>query len=77
MQPFTPEELNRDYILKIAKDNPIVYTFLNYHLRGGLTYEQALIGMVAHLITYNEELVKLNINRIEASIPSSYVFKKT
>lgn len=54
-----PEELNREFINKLALHNPAINTALDIYIRGGLTYEQTLIAMVAWLVTHNEELARL------------------
>lgn len=65
--PLDHNEFNREYINKIARDNPIVYNFLTIYHSGELTYEQTLIGMIAHLVIHNDELIRLQIKRLTTS----------
>ena len=62
-----PSDLNRELVNKLSMDNPVVYHFLTAHAGGWLTYEQALIGIVNTLVSHNNELINLNIERIESS----------
>lgn len=64
MQPIEPEKLNPGLIMLLARDNVTVNAFMSHWQRGGLSFEQALIGMVAHLVEHNKELSQLNIDRI-------------
>lgn len=61
---MTPTELNRDLINKLSMNNPDVYHFLTAYAQGSITYEQALIGMVATLVNRNNELSSIALSRI-------------
>lgn len=73
MIPLNPEELNKEFINKLALDNHIVRTALTIYARGDFTYEQALTAMVAWLVNHNEELARLQIERLSTQLPDSRV----
>lgn len=68
-------EYNRDLILKMGHDNPVIYNFLTAHHGGYFSYEEMLIGIIFYMNIHNQELVKLNIEKVEREVPELVFYK--